>query len=148
MQSRTIEDLITFVNSKCMTFRTVGGALSELAGRMPLLDTLASKFFMAKEDSAKQSVWQETKAYVERVSQSANATEEKNIAAQYYIKVSEEEWHDYKKRSIRIDGNDFKSGNGQVAQDTRIFREGNEEIRVIDQEARRRSKPIGIKQVR
>jgi protein disulfide-isomerase A6 len=88
MQSRTLDDLVSFVNSKCMTFRTPGGGLSELAGRMPLLDTLASKFFTAKEEEQKKSVWEETKAFVERVSKSANATAEKDTAAQYYIKVS------------------------------------------------------------
>lgn len=88
MQSRTLDDLVSFVNSKCMTFRTAGGGLSELAGRMPLLDTLASKFFMAKEEAQRMSVWEETKAFVERVSKSENATAEKDTAAQYYIKVS------------------------------------------------------------
>ena len=80
--------MITFVNSKCMTFRTAGGALSELAGRMPLLDSLASRFFMAKQAEDKQSIWQETKSFVERVSKGENATMEKNAAAEYYIRVS------------------------------------------------------------
>lgn len=88
MQSRTLEDLVSHVNSKCMTFRTVGGGLSDLAGRMPLLDSLASRFFMAKEEAQRTSVWEETKAFVERVSKGENATTEKDTAAAYYIKVS------------------------------------------------------------
>lgn len=87
MQSRTLDDLISFVNSKCMTFRMAGGGLSELAGRMPLLDTLASRFFMASKDDDRKTVWEETKAFVERVSKGENATVEKDTAAQYYIKV-------------------------------------------------------------
>jgi len=87
MQSRTEDDLISYLNSKCMTFRTAGGALSELAGRMPLLDTLATKFFMAKEAGDRHTVWEEAKKFVERASQGANATIEKNIAANYYVKV-------------------------------------------------------------
>ncbi|UZJ55165.1 hypothetical protein CBS101457_004485 [Exobasidium rhododendri] len=86
MQSRTEEDLISYLNTKCMTYRTVGGALSELAGRMPLLDTLASKFFMAKADE-RSSVWEEAKTFVTKASQGANATAEKNTAANYYVKV-------------------------------------------------------------
>jgi protein disulfide-isomerase A6 len=86
MQSRSEEDLISYLNSKCMTYRTVGGALSELAGRMPLLDTLASRFFMAVVDE-RQSVWEEAKEFVGRASQGANATIAKNIAANYYVKV-------------------------------------------------------------
>jgi protein disulfide-isomerase A6 len=89
MQSRSEEDLINYLNSKCMTFRTVGGALSEMAGRMPLLDTLASRFFMAKQGDERQSVWEEAKQYVERQSQGANATVAKNTAANYYLKVSD-----------------------------------------------------------
>lgn len=87
MQSRSLEDLVSHVNSICMTFRTPGGGLSDLAGRMPLLDTLASRFFMAKEEAQKTNVWEETKAFVERVSKGENATAEKDTAANYYIKV-------------------------------------------------------------
>lgn len=88
MQSRSENDLIAYLNSKCLTFRMAGGGLTELAGRMPLLDTLATRFHTAKADEEKQTVWKEARAYVERVSKGANATVEKNTAANYYLKVS------------------------------------------------------------
>lgn len=80
--------MIEHINSHCFTHRIVGGGLSDLAGRIPLLDTLASRFYVSdsKKDERKNIV-AETKSFVERVSKSANATEAKNVAAAYYIKV-------------------------------------------------------------
>lgn len=81
------EHMINHLNSKCMTHRTVGGALTDLAGRMPLLDTLAARFFMAKPGEERSEIQKEAAGFIERVSSGANATDAKNAAAQYYLKV-------------------------------------------------------------
>jgi protein disulfide-isomerase A6 len=86
--AETEAKLIDYINARCMTHRVVGGGLSDLAGRMPLLDSLASKFFMAAgKDDERNSVLTETRSYVERMSTSVNATASKNAAAAYYVKV-------------------------------------------------------------
>lgn len=86
--SKVEEAMIEYLNGKCFTHRTVGGGLSELAGRMPLLDTLAARFFMAKEGEERSSIQEEASGFIERARTSANATEAKNEAAKYYLKVS------------------------------------------------------------
>ncbi|KAJ7126983.1 protein disulfide isomerase [Mycena epipterygia] len=42
---------VAFLNEKCGTQRAVGGGLSDQAGRLPELDALASKFFVAVGDA-------------------------------------------------------------------------------------------------
>ncbi|KZT20154.1 protein disulfide isomerase [Neolentinus lepideus HHB14362 ss-1] len=44
---RTEDAFVEYLNGKCGTHRTPGGLLNDLAGRLPELDTLASKFFVA-----------------------------------------------------------------------------------------------------
>ncbi|KAF5367576.1 hypothetical protein D9758_003706 [Tetrapyrgos nigripes] len=55
---RSEADFVEFLNEKCGTKRAVGGGLNDEAGRVPELDVLASKFFVATSD-AKNSVYQE-----------------------------------------------------------------------------------------
>ncbi|PWN96941.1 thioredoxin-domain-containing protein [Tilletiopsis washingtonensis] len=85
--ARSEEALLNFLNDNCQTFRKAGGLLSEMAGRMPSLDRLAALFFNGAHDDARASVLAETKEYVARMSQSVNATEAKNAAAKYYVRV-------------------------------------------------------------
>jgi protein disulfide-isomerase A6 len=85
--ARSEEALLNFLNDKCQSFRKAGGLLSEMAGRMPSLDRLAALFFNGAHADARASVLQETKEYVARMSQSVNATEAKNAAAKYYVRV-------------------------------------------------------------
>lgn len=75
---RTEEDFISYLNSKCGTHRAVGGGLDGTAGRVPTLDSLASKFFSASAD-AKSSVYQEAIAVAGSL----------GSQGQHYLKVME-----------------------------------------------------------
>ncbi|PWN93797.1 disulfide isomerase [Acaromyces ingoldii] len=92
-QSRAEEDLVQYLNEQCYTHRAPGGGLTDLAWRLPLLDTLASRFFVASptssggKDEDRASILEEAKSFVAKYSTSANATEAKNAAAKYYLKV-------------------------------------------------------------
>ncbi|EPQ54104.1 protein disulfide isomerase [Gloeophyllum trabeum ATCC 11539] len=55
---RTEEGFVEYLNQKCGTHRTPGGLLSEMAGRLPELDTIASKFVIATGD-ARDSLFKE-----------------------------------------------------------------------------------------
>jgi protein disulfide-isomerase A6 len=48
---RSEVDFINFLNENCGTYRAVGGGLNDKAGRVPELDTLASKFASATADT-------------------------------------------------------------------------------------------------
>jgi len=50
---RTEDAFVEFLNEKCGTHRAVGGGLNALAGRLPDLDALATKFFSATGDARK-----------------------------------------------------------------------------------------------
>ncbi|KZT57670.1 disulfide isomerase [Calocera cornea HHB12733] len=50
MQGRTEEQFIEYLNERCGTFRSVGGVLNSVAGRIPSLDTIASKFYSSVPD--------------------------------------------------------------------------------------------------
>lgn len=92
-QSRAEEDLVQYLNEQCYTHRAPGGGLTDLAWRLPLMDTLASRFFVASptstggKDEDRASILEEAKSFVAKYSTSANATEAKNAAAKYYLKV-------------------------------------------------------------
>lgn len=73
---RTESDFVKYLNSKCGTFRAVGGGLTEEAGRLPDFDTLASKFYGAAAD-ARSAVYDEAVA----LAATAGST------AQQYLKV-------------------------------------------------------------
>ncbi|KND03842.1 protein disulfide-isomerase domain [Spizellomyces punctatus DAOM BR117] len=47
---RSEEDFVKFLNEKCGTHRTVGGGLTDLAGRIAALDKLAAKFVAASKE--------------------------------------------------------------------------------------------------
>ncbi|KIY43825.1 disulfide isomerase [Fistulina hepatica ATCC 64428] len=76
--ARTEEGFVKFLNERCDTFRTVGGGLSEEAGRLPDFDTLANKFFIAATD-AKGIILQEAMSLAETV----------GVAAKPYVHVME-----------------------------------------------------------
>ncbi|KAJ7066967.1 protein disulfide isomerase [Mycena amicta] len=48
---RSEADFVNYLNEKCGTFRAVGGGLTDQAGRIADLDTLASKFMVAAADA-------------------------------------------------------------------------------------------------
>ena len=108
--ARSEEGLIEYLNSNCGTYRTSGGSLSSLAGRLPALDALASKWLGAGEGSKERSAileqaqhWRETMLKAPNVS----GTPDKDIAAQYYLRVMDKvaESRDYlEKESNRIAG--------------------------------------------
>ncbi|KZO90686.1 disulfide isomerase [Calocera viscosa TUFC12733] len=50
MQGRSEEQFIEYLNEKCGTFRSAGGVLNSVAGRIPSLDALASKFYSSVPD--------------------------------------------------------------------------------------------------
>ncbi|TFK47788.1 protein disulfide isomerase [Heliocybe sulcata] len=55
---RTEAAFVEYLNGKCGTHRTPGGLLNDVAGRLPELDTLASKFFVATGE-ARDAVYKE-----------------------------------------------------------------------------------------
>ncbi|WFD27832.1 protein disulfide-isomerase [Malassezia nana] len=85
LKERTLDDFVTFMNEKCGTFRNIDGTLSALAGRLPALDGLASRFYSAGE-AARQMLIDETNKYVEDM-RSTVVAPTKLAAAQYYTRV-------------------------------------------------------------
>jgi protein disulfide-isomerase A6 len=74
-----------FLNEHCGTHRTAGGLLTDQAGRVLDLDTLASNFFSADIPS-RSEVLAKAKEYVS----SLGATDTKaNTSASYYIRAME-----------------------------------------------------------
>lgn len=108
--ARTEEGLIEYLNSNCGTYRTPGGTLSSLAGRLPALDALASKWLGAGEGSPERTAileqarhWRETMLKASNVS----SAPDKDVAAQYYLRVMDKvaESKDYlEKETARITG--------------------------------------------
>ncbi|CCV00462.1 unnamed protein product [Malassezia sympodialis ATCC 42132] len=85
LKERTLEDFVAFMNEKCGTFRNSDGTLTALAGRLPALDGLASRFYKAG-DSARALLLDETKKYVEDMRANVVAPA-KLAAANYYTRV-------------------------------------------------------------
>ena len=76
--ARTEAAFVEFLNEHCGTHRTVGGALNDLAGRLPDFDEIASKFYSA-EESARQTILAEAATLAENV----------GPAAKHYLRVME-----------------------------------------------------------
>ncbi|GAA99389.1 uncharacterized protein L969DRAFT_73327 [Mixia osmundae IAM 14324] len=74
---RTEDSLLEFLNKKCGTSRMPGGALSDSAGRIPTLDTLAGKF-LGSTNAARIELVNEAKTFAESLT---------NSSASYYVKV-------------------------------------------------------------
>ncbi|KAH8082811.1 protein disulfide isomerase [Cristinia sonorae] len=75
---RTTEAFVEYLNTKCGTQRSPKGGLSDAAGRIPELDTLAEKFFDAA-GHARQEIFNDAAKIAETV----------GPAAKHYIKVME-----------------------------------------------------------
>jgi len=75
---RTEEAFVEFLNEKCGTKRVAGGGLSALAGRLPELDELATKFFDATA-AVRQTIFKDASALAATV----------GPAASHYIRVME-----------------------------------------------------------
>lgn len=96
MGGREEKDFITFLNGKCGVHRTAGGGLNDLAGRLPSLDSFASRLYTARlrqaegEPSAPEEVRriaQDAKDFVSKVQGGVNATADKDRMAEYYLKI-------------------------------------------------------------
>ncbi|KAN0139038.1 thioredoxin protein disulfide isomerase [Lactarius tabidus] len=71
-------DFVEFLNEKCGTHRAVGGGLNDQAGRTPLFDSLASKFFVAT-GAARHAVYREAVSIGQQI----------GPAADHYLRVME-----------------------------------------------------------
>lgn len=78
--ARTEDAFVTFLNEHCGTNRAVGGGLTELAGRVLLLDAIAERFFSGAQSTA-ELVDQARKAVVEI------GDKAKDASVVYYVKV-------------------------------------------------------------
>lgn len=85
---RDEEAFIKFLNEKCQTWRTKGGLLSELAGRMPTLDGFASRWYTSPADK-RSSIYEEFVEYVKTMKASPKSDKKKNEVADYYMRVVE-----------------------------------------------------------
>lgn len=63
--------------------------LSDLAGRLPSMDSIASRFYSTDDLKNRTDLITEAKNFVDKMRGSENATVEKNTAADYYTRVSE-----------------------------------------------------------
>lgn len=75
---RSEEAFIEFLNEKCGTQRAPGGGLTELAGRLPELDSLASQFFAAT-GAARDAIYKDASQLAENL----------GPAATHYVRVME-----------------------------------------------------------
>ncbi|SJX61895.1 probable protein disulfide-isomerase precursor [Sporisorium reilianum f. sp. reilianum] len=82
------EDFIKFLNEKCQTWRTKGGLLSDLAGRMPTLDGFAARWYTSSADK-RSSIYTEFVEYVKTMKASPKSDKKKNDVADYYMRVLE-----------------------------------------------------------
>ncbi|SPO21998.1 probable protein disulfide-isomerase precursor [Ustilago trichophora] len=82
------EDFIKFLNEKCQTWRTKGGLLSELAGRMPTLDGFAATWYTSAAEK-KNTIYNEFVEYVKTMKASPKSDKKKNEVADYYMRVLE-----------------------------------------------------------
>lgn len=78
---RTEDLFLEFLNKKCGTHRVAGGALSELAGRIPSLDTLASTFFGGNSALARQTILDSA------TSLATSFATDSSALASYYLKI-------------------------------------------------------------
>ncbi|KAK8864226.1 protein disulfide-isomerase domain [Kwoniella newhampshirensis] len=80
---RTEEQFIEYLNEHCGTHRTATGLLSETAGKVLTLDTLASTFFSAKLPE-RPDILTKAREYI------GTLTDKKaNVSAEYYVKAME-----------------------------------------------------------
>ncbi|PKI82346.1 protein disulfide-isomerase [Malassezia vespertilionis] len=87
IKERTEEDFIAFMNEKCFTFRNKDGTLGSLAGRLPSLDGLASRFYHAAAD-ARDTLVQDAKRFAGELTEK-EMSPAKDEAARYYLRVME-----------------------------------------------------------
>ncbi|CAO1621899.1 unnamed protein product [Parajaminaea phylloscopi] len=96
MGGREEQDFVTFLNARCGVHRLSGGSLNDLAGRLPSLDSLASRLYTARLQQAAgqegaedevQRIAADAKDFVSRVRGGVNATAEKDRVADYYLKI-------------------------------------------------------------
>ncbi|CEH16879.1 Thioredoxin/protein disulfide isomerase [Ceraceosorus bombacis] len=84
---RDEDSFVKFLNDKASTFRTAGGKLSELAGRLPILDSIATRFFNAPLGEKRRDIVFEALNMLEDLKKRPNTTKAKEAAADYYMKV-------------------------------------------------------------
>lgn len=78
-----------FLNQHCGTHRSAGGLLTDQAGKVLTLDTLASSFFSADLPS-RSEVLTQAKEYVSSLGSGVEAADAKvNASASYYLKAME-----------------------------------------------------------
>lgn len=75
---RSEEAFVEFLNEKCGTQRAPGGGLTELAGRLPEFDTLASQF-VAAAGEARDAIYKDASALAASVGPTAS----------HYVRVME-----------------------------------------------------------
>ncbi|EST07751.1 Thioredoxin domain protein [Kalmanozyma brasiliensis GHG001] len=80
------EDFIKFLNDKCQTWRTKGGLLSDLAGRMPALDGFAARWYTSPADQ-RSTIYSDFIDYVNTMRASPKSDQKKNEVADYYLRV-------------------------------------------------------------
>ncbi len=86
------EDFIKFLNEKCQTWRTKGGLLSDLAGRMPTLDGFAARWYTSTADK-RSTIYNEFIDYVNTMRTSPKSDQKKNEVADYYLRVLDKANH-------------------------------------------------------
>ena len=78
--------MVQFLNEHCGTHRSAGGLLTDQAGKVLTLDTLASTFFSSADLPSRSQVLDQAKEYVS----SLGVTDTKvNTSAAYYLKAME-----------------------------------------------------------
>jgi protein disulfide-isomerase A6 len=75
---RSEEDFVSYLNEHCGTNRALGGALNDVAGRLPAFDEIASKFFVA-EAASRDAIFQEANVLAAEV----------GTAAKHYLRAME-----------------------------------------------------------
>jgi protein disulfide-isomerase A6 len=84
---RTETNFIQWINTKCGLYRITGGALSDLAGRLPSLDSLASRFYSTEADTDRSQIVEDAKAFLAKAKEGVNSSAEKNAVGDYYIRI-------------------------------------------------------------
>ncbi|WVR07221.1 protein disulfide-isomerase domain [Kwoniella sp. DSM 27419] len=82
---RSEEQFIEFLNEHCGTHRSIGGLLSETAGKVLTLDTLASNFFTASLPE-RPDIVNKAKEYLATLT---GSDKKQNASAEYYVKAME-----------------------------------------------------------
>jgi len=82
---RSEGQFVEFLNKHCGTHRSAGGLLTDTAGKVLSLDTLAANFFTADLPSRAQVI-EQAKEYVASI---GNADKKVNASATYYLKAME-----------------------------------------------------------